>query len=432
LDEIPLRALFGILFLLILLSAFFSSSETGMMALNRYRLRHLANDGLRSAVIANKLLNQPDKLLGLILFGNTLVNIAAASVATIIGLRLMGETGIAVATLILTAVILIFAEVAPKTVAALYPERIAFPASYILLVLGKLLYPLVWIINRLGNGLLVLFGIHPERMEEMPLSLEELRTVVLETGGMIPMRHQRMLLSILDLENVTVDEIMVPRNEIIGIDLNDPPSDVIEMLTHCQHTRLPIYRDNIDNIIGMIHMRRIPRILRDTETFSVTDLEKISRDPYFVPLGTPLHTQLVNFQRQRYRLGLVVDEYGVIQGLVTLEDILEEIVGEFTTDTQTYHQDIHPQEDGTYVIDGTVTLRDINRQLHWNLPTEGANTLNGLILEQLQSIPEPGTTLRLGDFTLEIMQVADNAVKTVRIRYLGGEESEEPEQRSEV
>ena len=431
-DDISLGALFGILFLLILLSAFFSSSETGMMALNRYRLRHMVNDGLRSAIIANNLLNQPDKLLGLILFGNTLVNIAAASVATIIGLRLMGETGIAVATLILTAVILIFAEVAPKTVAALYPERIAFPASYILLFLGKLLYPLVWIINRLGNGLLEIFGLHPEGREEMTLSLEELRTVVLEAGSMIPMRHQRMLISILDLENVAVDEIMVPRNEIIGIDLNDPPSDVIEMLTHCQHTRLPVYQDNIDNIVGVVHVRRIPRILRDTESFSVNDLEKITRDPYFVPLGTPLHTQLVNFQRQKYRLGLVVDEYGVIQGLVTLEDILEEIVGEFTTDTQTYHQDIHPQEDGTFVIDGSVTLRDINRQLHWNLPTEGPNTLNGLILEKLESIPDPGTSLRLGNIALEIMQVADNAVKTVRIRYLGGEESEETEQKSEV
>ena len=430
-DQIHLGALFGILFLLILLSAFFSSSETGMMALNRYRLRHLANDGLRSAIIAHKLLNQPDKLLGLILFGNTLVNIAAASVATIIGLRLMGETGIAAATLILTAVILIFAEVVPKTVAALYPERIAFPASYILLFLGKLLYPVVWVINRIGNGLLEMVGLNPEGREEMPLSLEELRTVVLEAGSMIPLRHQRMLLSILDLENVTVDEIMVPRSEIIGIDLNDPPADILDMLTHCQHTRLPIYRDNIDNIVGMIHVRRIPRILRDGESISVQDLEKITRDPYFVPLGTPLHTQLVNFQRQRYRLGLVVDEYGVIQGLVTLEDILEEIVGEFTTDTQTYHQDIHPQEDGSYVIDGGVTLRDINRQLHWKLPTDEANTLNGLLLEQLQSIPEPGTSLRLGNLTLEILQVADNAVKTVRLRFLGGEDDTLPEQNRE-
>jgi Mg2+/Co2+ transporter CorB len=432
LEDISLGTLFGSLFVLILLSAFFSSSETGMMALNRYRLRHLAKDGHRTAIIVNNLLKKPDRLLGLILFGNTLVNLAAASVATLIGLRLMGETGIAVATGILTVIILIFAEVAPKTVAALYPERIAFPASYILLLLGKVLYPLIWIINRIGNGLLGLFGLNTRIRQEMPLSLEELRTVVLEAGSMIPLRHQRMLISILDLENVTVDEIMVPRNEIIGIDLNDPPSDIFEMLTHCQHTRLPIYRDNIDNIVGMIHLRRIPRILRDKEEFAVTDLEKITRDPYFVPLGTPLHTQLMNFQRQKYRLGLVVDEYGVIQGLVTLEDILEEIVGEFTTDIQTYHQDIHPQEDGTFVIDGSVTLRDINRQLHWNLPTDGPNTLNGLILERLESIPEAGTSLRVEDFAMEIMQVADNAVKTVRIRYLGGGEEEESEQKSEV
>jgi len=430
LEDISLGTLFGVLFLLILLSAFFSSSETGMMALNRYRLRHLAKDGHRSAIIVNNLLNKPDRLLGLILFGNTLVNLAAASVATIIGLRLSGETGIAVATAILTVVILIFAEVAPKTVAALYPERIAFPASYILLLLGKILYPLIWIINRIGNGLLELVGLNPRARQEMRLSLQELRTVVMEAGNMIPLRHQRMLISILDLENVTVDEIMVPRNEIIGIDLNDPPADIFEMLTHCQHTRLPIFRDNIDNIVGMIHVRRIPRILRDKEEFTIAELEKITRDPYFVPLGTPLHTQLMNFQRQKYRLGLGVDEYGVIQGLVTLEDILEEIVGEFTTDIQTSHQDIHPQEDGSYVIDGGVTLRDINRQLQWNLPTDGPNTLNGLILERLESIPESGTSLRVEDFAMEIMQVADNAVKTVRIRYLGEEESEKTEERS--
>ena len=430
-DDIPLGALFGILCLLILISAFFSSSETAMMSLNRYRLRHMARDGHRSAIIASKLLSQPDRLLGLILFGNTLVNLAAGSVATIIGLRLLGETGILMATAVLTVAILIFAEVTPKTLAALHPERIAFPASYVLVFLGKILYPLIWIINRIGNGLLELFGLNPANREDMPLTLEELRTVVLEAGSMIPLRHQRMLLSILDLENVTVDEIMVPRNEIIGIDLNDPPSDIFEMLTHCQHTRLPVYRDSIDNILGMIHVRRIPRILVDKESFSLSELERICREPYFVPLGTPLHTQLVNFQRQKYRLGLVVDEYGVIQGLVTLEDILEEIVGEFTTDLQTAHQDIHPQDDGSVVIDGSVTLRDINRQLHWNLPTEGPNTLNGLILEELENIPESGTSLRLSDFAMEIMQVADNAVKTVRIRYLGDDDEKEAERTGE-
>lgn len=417
-DDISLATLFGILFLLLLLSAFFSSSETAMMSLNRYRLRYLANDGHRSAILANRLLIHPDKLLGLILFGNNLVNIAAASIATIIGLRLMGEPGIAVATAVLTVVILIFAEVAPKTIAALYPERIAFPAAYVLTPLGRLLQPVLWIINRLANLLLKLFGVSRETGGES-LSREELRSVVLETDGMIPLRHQRMLINILDLEKVTVDEIMVPRNEIIGIDINDPPQEIFELLTHCQHTRLPIFRDNIDDIVGMLHVRRIPRILDNRDEFSVDDLISITRDPYFVPLGTPLHTQLMNFQRQKYRLGLVVDEYGVIQGLVTLEDILEEIVGEFTTDMQNYNQDIHPQDDGTVVIDGAVTLRDINRQLYWNLPTDGPNTLNGLILEHLEAIPEPGTTLRLNDFTFEIMQVADNAVKTVRVNYLG-------------
>jgi Mg2+/Co2+ transporter CorB len=417
LNEISLSVLFGILFLLILLSAFFSSSETGMMALNRYRLRHLSEDKHRSAMLVEALLKRPDRLIGLILLGNNLVNIFAASLATVIAIRLIGEIGIAVAPILLTIVILIFAEVAPKTLAALYPERIAFPAAYILTPLGKVLYPFVWVINKIANSLLILLRVNVEDMEETPITREELRTIVLETGGMIPIRHQKMLLSILDLENVTIDEIMVPRAEVVGIDLNDSPAEILDLLSHAQHTRLPVYRDNIDNIIGILHVRRIPRILKaqEKEELSIEELESVTVEPYFAPLGTPLHTQLLNFQRQKRRIGLVVDEYGDIQGLVTLEDILEEIVGEFTTDMQTYSQDIHAQDDGSYIIDATATLREINRQLEWELPVDGPKTLNGLIIEHLQNIPEPGTSLRIGNLRMTITQATDNSVKKVRI-----------------
>lgn len=415
-EDIPLLYLFGILFLLILLSAFFSSSETSMMAINRYRLRHMANDNHRGAMNVMKLLDHPDRLLGLILFGNNLVNIFAASIATIIAIRVFGDAGILASSLALTAVILIFAELAPKTLAALYPERIAFPMSFILLPLGYLLYPFVWIINKCANTLLQLVGVNMDAgsAEDGSLTSDELRTVVREAGNMIPRRHRRMLISILDLEKVTVEDIMIPRNEINGIDLNQPQLDLLEQLGNFQHTRLPVYRDNIDNIVGMLHARSMLRLLKDMDEFTPAALEKIISEPYFVPLSTPLNTQLLNFQRQKIRSGLVVDEYGVIQGLVTLEDILEEIVGEFTTDLQTFAQDIHPQEDGSYIIDGTASIRDINKQLHWNLPADGPKTLNGLILKHLEVIPDSGTSFRIGAYAMEIIQASDNAVKTVR------------------
>ncbi|MBT7952567.1 MAG: HlyC/CorC family transporter, partial [Gammaproteobacteria bacterium] len=377
-------------------------------------------DKHRAAMLVEALLKRPDRLIGLILLGNNLVNIFAASLATVIAMRMIGEVGIAVAPILLTAVVLIFAEVAPKTLAALYPERIAFPAAYILTPLGKLLYPFVWVINKIANSLLRLLKVNVEDMEETPITREELRTVVLEAGHMIPSRHQKMLVSILDLENITIDEIMVPRAEVVGIDLNDSSSDIIELLSHSQHTRLPVYRDSIDQIIGILHARKIPRILKvqDKEDFSIEELESLTVEPYFAPLGTPLHTQLLNFQRQKRRIALVVDEYGDIQGLVTLEDILEEIVGEFTTDMQSYSPDIHPQEDGSYIIDGTAMLREINRQLDWELPVDGPKTLNGLIIEHMQSIPEPGTSLRLGNLTMTITQAVDNAVKKVRVNKI--------------
>ena len=418
-DDIPLSLLFGILFLMIVLSAFFSSAETSIMTINRYRLLHMAKDKHRGAILVSRLLSQPDRLLGLILFGNNLVNISAASVATVITLKLVGEEGILPASLVLTGVILVFGEVAPKTVAALHPERIAFPFAYILQPLSYLLYPFVWVINKLANGLLRLFGINTGAPSgDGSLTIDELRTVVREAGNMIPMRHRRMLISILDLENVTVEDIMVHRSEIIGIDINDPPAEIIGLLRDSQHTRLPVYQENIDNIIGMLHVRHILRVLSDKDIFTTEDLKRVTVEPYFVPLNTQLHIQLRNFQKQKIRVGLVVDEYGSVQGLVTMEDILEEIVGEFTTDLQTYDQDIHPQEDGSFIIDGAATLRDINKQLKWELPTDGAKTLNGLILEYMERIPDPGTSLRIGNFAMEVTQAADNAVKTVRITPL--------------
>ncbi len=424
-DDISLSVLFGTLVLLVFLSAFFSSSETAMIALNRYRLRHLVKEGKRSAIISEKLLARPDRLIGLILLGNNLVNIMAATIATLIGMRLLGDLGVALAPFILVVVFLIFAEVMPKTIAAFHPEKIAFPASYILAPLMKITYPAVWLVNWVSNGLLNLIGIKTDEQGDAPLSRDELRTIVREAGALIPQRHRKMLLSILELENVTVDDIMVPRNEITAIDLDDPVNEIIEQLNHCQHTRIPIYQSNIDNMIGIIHVRRVPRILDDMSEIGIDTIKSILSDCYFVPKGTQLHTQLLNFQRNRRRFGIVVDEYGVIQGLVTLEDILEEIVGEFTTDLQTANRDIQPQSDGSFLIDGTAHLREINRQLKWHLPTDGPKTLNGLLLEQLEYIPESGTTLKINDYLTEITQVSDSAVKMARLRAIDSPPKEE-------
>jgi len=418
LDDIPVSVLLGTLFFLVIFSAFFSSSETAMIALNRYRLRHLAKEGKRSAIISEKLLARPDRLIGLILLGNNLVNFMAASIATLVGIRLLGDLGVALAPIVLVMVFLIFAEVMPKTIAALKPELIAFPASYILAPMMKLAYPAVWLINWVSNGLLGLIGISLDDQGDGHLSREELRTVVLEAGHLIPQRHRRMLINILELENVTVDDIMVPRNEVAAIDLDDPINEIIEQLSHCQHTRLPVYQSNIDNIVGVIHLRRIARLMTDKNELTHEAIKEILIDSYFVPKGTPLHTQMMNFQRNKRRFGIVVDEYGVIQGLVTLEDILEEIVGEFTTDMQTHNLDIQSQEDKFYLIDCSVHLREINRQLRWSLPTDGPKTLNGLLLEHLEFIPESGTTLKIDNYLVEITQVSENAVKMARLKML--------------
>lgn len=413
-DDIPLSVLFGTLIFLILLSGFFSGSETGLMTLNRYRLRHLAKAGHPGARRAARLLERPDRLIGLILLGNNFVNILASSLATVIALRLGGEGAIAVAAGLLTLVILIFAEVAPKTLAAFRPERVAFPAAFVYGPLLRVFYPVVWSVNVLVNWLLRLLRVSPGEGEPAHLDREELRTVVNEAGAMIPHRHQKMLLSILDLEKVTVEDIMIPRNEVMGIDLQDDWEAIEQQLINSPYTKLPVYRDSIDHVIGFLYLRNVVNLLTQEE-FGKDDLLRIVREPYFIPEGTPLNRQLLNFQRQKRRIGLVVDEYGDIQGLVTLEDILEEIVGEFTTDPSAFSRDIHSQEDGSYVVDGSIHVREVNRVLQWRLPTDGPKTINGLILEYMETIPEPGTSVLISGYPVEILQTKDNAVKTVRI-----------------
>jgi Mg2+/Co2+ transporter CorB len=414
LSDVPIGVLFAILVLLIILSAFFSSSETGMMALNRYRLRHLAKHQHKGAMRASRLLDRPDRLIGVILLGNNFVNILASSISTLIALRLYGEPGIAIATFALTLVILIFAEVAPKTLAVLYPERVAFPASIVLSVLLKVLYPLVAVINWVANGVLRMVGVSTGNVDEQQISQDELRTVVNEAGAMISRRFRRMLISILDLERVTVDDIMIPRGEINAVDLDDDRAEIEEQLTHGRHTRLPVYRGDINNVQGVLHIRKLLSLVR-REEFDVDSLQALCDEPYFVPEGTPLDVQLRNFQRHQQRLGLVVDEYGDVQGLVTLEDLLEEIVGDFTPDPAPMSTDVHPQEDGTFLVDAASNIRDLNRSHGFMLPTSGPKTLNGLIVEHLESIPEPGTTVLINDYPLEVVQKTNSAVKTVRI-----------------
>lgn len=415
-NDIPLSVLFIALAVLIVCSGFFSGSETGLMTLNRYRLRHLANVGHKGALRASKLLARPDRLIGLILLGNNFVNILASSIATIIALRLLGEAGIAIAAVVLTLVILIFAEVAPKTLAALHPERIAYPATLVLAPLLKLLYPLVWAVNGVANLFLKPFGVSDLDPSQQSLSPEELRTVVLEAGIMIPKRHRAMLLSILDLEAVTVNDIMVPRSEVTGIDLEDDWDAIVAQLTHSNYTRLLVYRGNIDHVVGFLHLRKVVTLLIKKPNCGREDLEGLIREPYFIPEGTTLHTQLLNFQQQHRRIGLVVDEYGDVLGLVTLEDILEEIVGEFTTDPLAMGRNIIQQGDGSYLVDGSATIRTLNRTLNWQLPTGGPKTLNGLIMEYLEAIPEPGTSLLLAGHPVEIVKTSGNRVKTVLIR----------------
>lgn len=414
LESTSLSLLFFVLFVLLLLSAFFSSSETALMSLNRYRLRHLKNEGNAGAIRASQLLDRPDRLIGLILLGNNFVNILAASIATVIGVKLYGENGIVIATFSLTLIVLLFAEVTPKTLAALHPERVAFPASFILKPLLFLLYPLVWFTNLITNRLLSLLGVSANESASTAINREELRIALVEAGGLIPKRHKEMLVSILDLEKVTVDDVMTPRNEIEGLDINAAVPEIIKQLSHCSHTRLPVYEDNMDNLIGILHVRKALHLFAQ-DNLTKESLSSLVKESYFVPENTALNVQLIQFQRQRRRTGIVVDEYGDMLGLVTLEDIFREIVGEFTSDLIDEDKDIHPQEDGSYLINGSATIREINRHNQWSLPTNGPKTINGLILELLESIPEQGVSLRIENYIIEVIQTTDNTIRTIRI-----------------
>jgi len=384
------------------------------MSLNRYRLKHLADKNHGGAMRAVALLKRPDKLITLILLGNNFVNVLITQLATYIGYRLYGEAGIAIAAGLLTLILLLFAEVTPKTLAATSPEKIALPAAYVYQPLAKIFMPVVVVINWLAKLVLKLLLISDKNSDQDALNSEELRIAVHETSGLIPDSHRDMLLSILDLEKVKVDDIMVPRSEIIGIDLEDDWHETLKLITNLSYTRIPIFSGNIDNMVGTALMRRIlPLILNDE--FNPDSLVELTREGYFIPEGTPLTTQLINFRKNKRRIGFVVDEYGDIQGLVTIEDILEEIVGEFTTDPSALHQDFFQDADGSFLIDGSTHIRDINRNLEIQLPVEGPRTLNGLILEHMEFIPEAGTSLKINDYPIEIMQVKNNMVKTARI-----------------
>jgi len=410
-DDVPLAALFWLLAILLVLSAFFSGSETALMSLNRYQLRHKAREGHRGAKLAEQLLQRPDRLIGLILLGNNLVNFSAASLVAIIALKIGGQPAVALGTLMLTLVVLVFSEAAPKTLAALHPERVAFPAAIIYYPLLKITYPIVWLTNIASNGVLYLLGVRNSDARSNALTREELRTVVHEAGGRISSRYRQMLISILDLEKVTVDDVMVPHNEIVGIDLDDDPEEIERFISQCKHTRLPVYKDNIDKVVGILHMRRLANLAQPS--FDRDAFVELLEEPYFVPEGTPLSTQLVQFQRRRQRIALIVDEYGDIQGIVTLEDILEEIVGEFTTDPG--EEDAIRDGAGTWLVNGAANIRELNRTQDWSLPTDGPKTLNGLILERLETIPEPATCLRIGGYPIEILVTDDNRIRTVRV-----------------
>lgn len=410
----PVGLMFGLLILLIIFSAFFSSSETSMMSLNRYRLKHLKRSGHSGAKRVSALLEAPEKLLGVILIGNNFVNLLAASIATSIAIELFGNPETVITTILLTLIILIFAEITPKTIAALYPEKLAYPFSFPLVFLLKVLYPLVWAANRISHRLIRILGLKPTGSDSHQLSPDELRTVLHESGDLIPKKGHGMLLNILNLDEVTVNDILVPRNDIVGIDIEDEVDEILAQISIGHHTRIPVYKGDIDHLVGVLHMRDLGKLISaDPLTRAAILLE--CDDPYYIPESTPLSTQLINFQSNKERMAFVVDEYGVILGIVTLEDILEEIVGEFTTDMADSSRDIHPQEDGSYLIDGSASIREINKALDWDLDTSNAKTINGLLVELLEAIPDCAVGIRLGDYFAEIVQVKDNMIKTVRM-----------------
>ena len=415
-DDVSLQTLLIVCVVLLLVSAFFSISETSMMALNRYRLKHLTKTGSRGARLASDLLAQTDKLLGVVLIGNNLVNAATAALVTLITFRLFGESELALslATLAVTFLIVVFSEITPKVIGAAYPERIAFPAAFVLRPLLQLVYPVVWFVNLFVRGLLSLLRLNPASNTQVSaLSLEELRTLVLEGGHFLPPKHQKILLNLFDLQSITVGDLMTPRNQIEVVNIDADTAELERQIKVSNHTRLPMYRESLDNIIGLLHLRKVLNL--GSDEVRAESLMQVMRPPYFIPMGTPLLAQLQNFQEEEERLGLVVDEYGELKGLVTLEDILEEIIGEFTTNSPLRTGGYYPQADGSYLVEGSTLLRELNRKLGFSFPLDGPKTVNGLILEHLRDIPEPSTSVKIEQHAIEILQTQDRSVKAVRI-----------------
>ncbi|HEO0716927.1 TPA: HlyC/CorC family transporter [Yersinia enterocolitica] len=414
-DHVSTSTLIIILVIMVVVSAYFSASETGMMTLNRYRLRHLSKQGNRAARRVEKLLRRPDRLISLVLIGNNLINILASALATIVGIRLYGNAGVAIATGVLTFVVLIFAEVMPKTIAALYPERVAFPSSVLLAPLQKIMLPLVWLLNTITRGLMRLCGIRGNVHSSDAVSKDELRSIVNESHSQISRRNQDMLISVLDLEKVTVSDIMVPRNEVVGIDINDDWKSIMRQLTHSPHGRIVLYRQSLDDAIGMLRVREAYRLMTEKKEFNKENLLRAADEIYFIPEGTPLNVQLVKFQRNKEKVGMIVDEYGDIQGLVTVEDILEEIVGDFTTSmSPSLAEEVNPQSDGSVLIDGSANVRELNKAFNWTLPIE-ARTINGMLLEELEEIPQVDAQVRVGNYLIDVLDVQENMIKRVRV-----------------
>ena len=408
-DDISLDILFGALAALLLLSAFFSGSETALMTLNRYRLQHKVKQKHKGALKAHKLLQRPDRLIGLILLGNNFVNILASSLATVIAIRLGGEQAIAPAAGLLTLAVLIFSEVTPKTLAAIKPEVMAYPAAWVYTPLLKLLYPLVWIVNVIANLLLRLVGVNAAKNKQESLNKEELKSIVSDAENLMPAKYQHMLLGILDLESASVEDIMTPRNEIIGIDLEESLESILLNIQTSAHARLPVYKKNIDRVIGFLHLRTILSLINQPDFDQQSIIDNLTK-PFFIPESTPLHKQIQIFKAEKIRAGLLVDEYGDVQGLITLDDLLQVIVGELVTE----EVDVKEQKDGSYLVDGRVTVRELNRITQWALPTEGPKTLNGLIIEYMETIPEPGISVLLHGYRLEIVKCEKNTIKQVK------------------
>lgn len=416
-EDLSLGTLIFALILILACSGFFSASETAMMALNRYRLAHLVRKNNASAKLTARLLEHTDKLLGSVLLGNTLLNVAAAMLTDMILERLLGHDKWVVlfGTLAITFLLLVFSEIMPKVIAASHPERVALPAGYVLAPLIKLFHPVVSIATALVRGFLRLLRIpiQTDRSTHKG-SLEELRMQVLEAEHFLPRKHQKMLLNLVDMERIAVNDVMVPRNQIEALDLDSAPEVLREQLATCHHTLLPVCQGALDNIVGVLHVRRALTLMQ-RETFSVDELRALLLDPYFIPSETSLLSQLQQFQERHLRLGLIVDEYGELLGLVTLENILEEIVGDFTTQSPAQGGKFQRQPDGSVYVEGAVSLRDLNRKLGLHFPLNGAKTLNGLILEHLEDIPEAGTSLKIADHPIEIVQTQDRAVKVAKI-----------------